>query len=266
MGEVFFNFNMSYFDAIILGILQGLTEFLPISSSGHLVLAQAILRVSDPGVAFEVVVHLGTLVSVLVYFRKKIYLLIRSLFDATLKSEKAIIGYLFIGTIPAGLAGYFLEDFFERAFSRPALTSAMLLVTGGILILTRFIKSGNKSVNLCSSVIMGIGQALAILPGISRSGTTIAFGMFAGVKPSDAAEFSFLLAIPAIAGAAVLKFKSLLNLENTLYGQYAVGAILAFITGLLAVYGVLTVIKKGKFEYFGYYCFAIGLVGLYLFL
>ena len=113
---------------------------------------------------------------------------------------------------------------------------------------------------------MGIGQALAIFPGISRSGTTIAFGMYTRLKPSEAAEFSFLLAIPAIGGAAVLKFKDLLLLEPGLLGQYLAGALCAFVMGLAAVYGVLTVVKKGKFEYFGYYCFAIGLLGVYLFL
>ncbi|MBN1211248.1 MAG: undecaprenyl-diphosphate phosphatase [candidate division Zixibacteria bacterium] len=257
---------MSYLDAVILGILQGLTEFLPVSSSGHLVLAQEILGVTDPGVSFEVVVHLGTLLSVLVYFRGRIYRLVQSLFVAEMKEERKIIGFLILGTIPAGLVGFLLEDFFERAFSNPALTSVMLLVTGVILLLTRFIKQDEKPLKLSSALFMGIGQALAIFPGISRSGTTIAFGLYSGVKPSTAAEFSFLLAVPAIGGAAVLKFKDLLALDGALYGQYFVGAIMAFIMGLLAVYGVLTTIKKGKFEYFSYYCFAIGLVGLYLFL
>jgi len=257
---------MSYLDAVILGILQGLTEFLPVSSSGHLVLAQEILRVSDPGVSFEVVVHLGTLLSVLVYFRQRIYRLVQSLFVGQMKEERKIIGLLILGSVPAGLVGFLLEDFFERAFSNPAMTSVMLLVTGVILLLTRFIKQDEKSLKLSSALFMGIGQALAIFPGISRSGTTIAFGLYAGVKPSTAAEFSFLLAVPAIGGAAVLKFKDLLALDSALYGQYFVGAVLAFIMGLLAVYGVLTTIKKGKFEYFSYYCFAIGLVGLYLFL
>ena len=257
---------MSYLDAVILGILQGLTEFLPVSSSGHLVLAQEILRVTDPGVSFEVVVHLGTLLSVLVYFRERIYRLIQSLFVTGMKEERRIIGLLIIGTIPAGLAGFLLEDFFEKAFSNPTMTSVMLLITGIILLLTRFIKKDEKALKLPSAIFMGIGQALAIFPGISRSGTTIAFGMYAGVKPSTAAEFSFLLAIPIIGGAAVLKSKDLLALESALLGQYIVGAVLAFIMGLLAVYGVLATIKKGKFEYFGYYCFAIGLLGLYLFL
>ncbi|MFZ5980272.1 MAG: undecaprenyl-diphosphate phosphatase [Candidatus Zixiibacteriota bacterium] len=256
---------MSYLDAVILGILQGLTEFLPVSSSGHLVLAQELLHVSDSGVTFEVMVHLGTLLSVLVYFRKKLTRLILSLFNAGMKTERLIIFYLIIGTVPAGLVGYFLEDFFERAFSNPLMTSVMLMVTGGILLLTRFVKEGRQNLNLHAAVMMGLGQALAIFPGISRSGATIAFGMYSRVKPSEAAEFSFLLAIPAIGGAAVLKFKDLLMLEPGKLGPYLVGAFCAFVLGLVAVYGVLAVVKKGKFEYFGYYCFAIGLLGLYLF-
>jgi len=257
---------MSYLDAIILGILQGLTEFLPVSSSGHLVLAQELLHVSDSGVTFEVMVHLGTLLSVLVYFRGKLMRLVGSLFNPEMKEERLIVYYLIIGTVPAGLAGFFLEDFFERTFSNPFMTAVMLLVTGAILLLTRFIKKGEQKIKLPAAVIMGIGQALAIFPGISRSGTTIAFGMYSRVKPSEAAEFSFLLAIPAIGGAAVLKFKDLLLLEPGLLGQYIIGALCAFVMGLAAVYGVLAVIKKGKFEYFGYYCFAIGLVGVYLFI
>jgi undecaprenyl-diphosphatase len=257
---------MSYFDAIVLGILQGLTEFLPVSSSGHLVLAQEVLGVSDPGVSFEVLVHLGTLLSVLVYFRKGLLDLVRSLFTKEMRAERRIVAYLVIGTIPAGLAGVLLGDFFERAFSSPALTSGMLLVTGGVLFVSRFFKSGEKTPSWQSSVAMGFGQALAILPGISRSGSTIVVGMIAGVNPSKAAEFSFLLAIPAIGGAVVLKTRDLLALEPSLLGPYVVGVLLAFVLGLAAVYTVLAVVRRGSFEYFGYYCVAAGLAGLYLFL
>ena len=115
-------------------------------------------------------------------------------------------------------------------------------------------------------MVIGIGQALAIMPGISRSGSTIAAGMMVGVEPAEAAEFSFLLAIPAIAGAAVLEFGSLMNLESSLVGQYLVGGALAFLVGLGAIYLVLAVVRRGRFDFFAYYCFAAGLIGLYLFL
>jgi len=257
---------MTYFDAVLLGILQGLTEFLPVSSSGHLVLAQAILGVKQPGVSFEVLAHLGTLLAVFIYFRQQVALLIKSVFDGNMKKERAIIGYLIIGTIPAALAGLLFKDFFEQAFSNPVMTSLMLFVTGLILLSTRFYKRGGKRVRVLSSIFMGIGQAAAILPGISRSGTTIAAGMACGVEPSRAAEFSFLLAIPAILGAMVLKRNELLNIDASLIGQYLVGMVFSFLLALVAVHLVLTVVKRGKLDYFAYYCFAAAGVGLYLFM
>jgi undecaprenyl-diphosphatase len=256
---------MSYFDAVLLGILQGLTEFLPVSSSGHLVLAQELLHVSDPGVSFEVVLHLGTLLSVVVYFRRRLLDLLISLGRKSMTDEHQLIGLLVIGTIPAAIIGLALADFFERAFSNPLLTSIMLLATGLILWLSRFVKYGTARLKWLSALIMGLGQALAILPGISRSGSTIVAGMAAGVKPSTAAEFSFLLAIPAISGAALLSAKDLLALEGAMVGQYLLGGLTAFVMGLAAVYAVMTVVSRGRFEYFAYYCFAAGLLGLYLF-
>ena len=257
---------MTYFDAIVLGILQGLTEFLPVSSSGHLVLTQAILGIKQPGVSFELILHLGTLLAVLLYFRTKILLLIRSLFNSSMITERKIIWYLIIGTIPAGIVGVLLDDFFEQAFSNPLMTSFMLLVTGGILLSIRLVKTGSKPVTLFSGLIMGIGQAIAIMPGISRSGSSIVAGILVGVKPGEAAEFSFLLAIPAILGAVVLKSKEFLALDTVLAGQYLVGMLCSFAFGLAAVSVLLSVIRKGKLDYFAYYCFAIGLMGIYLFL
>lgn len=256
---------MTYLDAAILGILQGLTEFLPVSSSGHLVLARALLKVEPGGITFEVMVHFGTLMAVVVYFRAQILRLIQSLFDKEMKQERAVLGYLVIGTLPAGVVGLTLKEFFETAFSHQGVTSAMLLVTGLILLATRFARKGNSRVGLLSAIVMGIGQALAIMPGISRSGSTIAAGMFAGVEPSKAAEFSFLLAIPAILGATVLEFESLFQLDSHLLGKYLLGAGLAFLVGLFAVYAVMATVRRGKLEYFAYYCFAAGAVGLYLF-
>jgi undecaprenyl-diphosphatase len=164
---------VSYFDAVILGVLQGLTEFLPVSSSGHLVLAQAILGVKQSGVTFEVLVHLGSLLAVLVYFRRRLGLLIQSLWTREMAGERRTVAYLAIGTVPAVVAALLFRDFFERAFSNPLMTSFMLLVTGLILVSTRFAARRRRKISLFSAIIMGFGQALAILPGISRSGTTI---------------------------------------------------------------------------------------------
>lgn len=256
---------MTYFDAVLLGIIQGLTEFLPISSSGHLVLTQELLGVNQPGLTFELLVHFGTLLSVLIYFRRPIIRLVQALYRPDMKEERRILLYLVIGTIPAGLVGVLLEDYFERAFASPLFTAFMLIVTGCILFSTRLARGEGSTVGLKSAVVMGIGQAFAILPGISRSGSTIAAGILSGVKPDKAAEFSFLLAIPAIAGALVLEFDSLISLDSALLGQYLAGTLASFVFGLAAVYVVLATIRRGKFEYFAYYCFAAGVVGVYIF-
>jgi len=257
---------MSYLEAIILGIIQGLTEFLPVSSSGHLVLAEAVLKVKEPGVSFELLVHVGTLLAVLVYFFRPLVRLVKAVYTPRMHTERRMIGLLILGTVPAALVGLLLEDFFEAAFSAPALTAAMLLVTGVLLLSTRFVDKGSKPLSAGSALIMGIGQAMAIMPGISRSGSTICFGLFSKVQPAQAAEFSFLLSIPAIAGAVILKYEELLNISTPLVGPYLAGALAAFVFGLLAVYAVLATIKRGRFEYFAYYCFAAGALGLYLFL
>lgn len=256
---------MSYFEAIILGIIQGLTEFLPVSSSGHLVLAQELFGANPPGLAFELLVHLGTLLAVLVYFRSRLCEMIRSLFTRDLVAPRRWIWLLALGTVPAGLVGVLFEEQFDQAFGSPVVTSAMLVITGLILLATRWMKKGERESGIGSAIAMGIGQAMAIMPGISRSGSTIAVGMAVGVRPSEAAEFSFLLAIPAIGGAAVLKLDDLLALDQALIGQYLTGMLFSFGFGLVAVYLVMTLIRRGRFEYFAYYCFAIGALGLYLF-
>jgi undecaprenyl-diphosphatase len=247
-----------------LGLLQGLTEFLPVSSSGHIVLTQNLLGVKQTGVTFEVLVHLGSLLAVVIYFRVRFKNLILSLFDSEQTTDRKTILFLILGTLPAVVAVLFFKDFFEESFSNPSLTSFMLILTGLILLSSRFNKKGNKNISTISAIIMGIGQAMAIMPGISRSGTTIVAGMHSGVKPSEAAEFSFLLSVPAILGAFVFKFDELMLIGTDLIGQYIVGIIVTFVSSLFAIYAVLKLIKKGKFEYFAYYCFAAGALGLYL--
>lgn len=257
---------MTYFDAIILGILQGLTEILPVSSSGHLVIAQGLLGVKQPGLSFEILVHLGSLLSILFFFRQKIFLLIRSLYDTKYNEYRSLALMLVVGSIPAAIIGLVFKNLFEEAFSSPALASSMIIVTGLILMSTRYIPSGAGKVSLKSSLLIGIGQAISIMPGISRSGTTIAIGLSLRIKPEDAAEFSFLLSIPAVGGAALLQAGELLSLDPSLAGQYLVGTACAFIFSLASLYTVLSIIRKRKFDYFAYYCFAAGTFGLYLFL
>lgn len=252
---------MTILQAIILGLIQGVTEFLPVSSSGHLGLATHLMNINDPGETFAVVVHVGTLFSVFVYFHKQLWQLTLSLFNKHMVEERRMIGYLTLATIPAAIAGFTLMDAFKTANDNPVIISLLLLVTGTILLLPRLLARrgvpGNP-VRLPSALVMGIGQALAIFPGISRSGSTIVTGMLSGVDSSKAAEFSFLLAIPAIGGAGLVTF---LNLEHggALPAAYWIGGVVAFLSGLVAVYAVLSVVRRGKFEYFAYYCYAVGI-------
>ncbi|MFT4548070.1 MAG: undecaprenyl-diphosphatase [Pseudoalteromonas tetraodonis] len=259
---------MTNLQAIIVGIIQGLTEFLPVSSSGHLVLAQSLMGIDDPGLTFELLLHLGTLLSVLIYFRATLFRLTRAVFDSSMKKDRAMIGYLALATLPVGLVGLTLRKQVEGLGDNPSAVCVFLCITGLILFLPRLLaKRNDGEITLKSAILMGCGQACAVLPGISRSGSTIVAGMASGVKPARAAEFSFLLAIPAITGACAVEFLG--NYQEIdpakLFGPYLAGAIAAFIFGLIAVYAVLEMIRRGKFEYFAYYCLTVGITGLIYF-
>jgi undecaprenyl-diphosphatase len=262
---------MTYFQAILLGIIQGLTEFLPVSSSGHLVLGQGILGVDETGNAFEVMVHVGTLCSVLIYFHKQLIDLVRSLFDASRIRERKIILGLFIATLPVVVVALLFKDAIDQAFESSLLASAMLCVTGLILFLPSLLKikpapaDEPRPPTVGQSLVMGCAQALAILPGISRSGSTITGGLLSKVHPASAAEFSFLMAIPAIVGSAIFKLDDLKAIDDNAWGPYLAGTVAAFLFGLFAVYLVLAMVRRGKFQYFGYYCIALGLFGLIYF-
>ena len=276
------NFPMNLLEAIILGIVQGLTEFLPISSSGHLVLVGELLGIeAEAGenademakaakIMFAVAVHVGTLLSVLVYFRHRIIELIVGFFKSPVTPEQRSVLFLVLATIPAVIAGLTLKPWFEKAFHSPVFTSCMLIVTGGLLVLPILVTRLRGSeptgeVTTKSALMMGLGQAFAILPGISRSGSTIATGMMSGVNPRQAAEFSFLMAIPAILGGAVFEFKDLEAVPEGMMTNCIVGALVAFVTGLAAVYWVLDSIRKGKFQYFAIYCAVAGIFGIVYF-
>ena len=258
---------MNAFDAIILGIIQGLTEFLPISSSGHLVLGKALLGLHKSGISLEIWLHLGTLIAVLVYFRRRLMALLRSLFPSRSeqsKTDRKVILALIIGTIPAGLIGVLFRSPIETVFASPKTAASMLIVTAVILLLTVLARNKSRQVNAARGLGIGLAQAVAILPGISRSGSTIACAMFLGIEPALAAEFSFLLAIPAIGGAFVLDLiesgeSLLLSHELSLY---FLGMLTAFIFGLASIHYLLKIIRKGKFFYFGFYCLAAGVISL----
>ena len=263
---------MSLLEAVVLGAVQGATEFLPISSSGHLVLGEFLLKVRFDDISFEVFVHLGTFFSVVLLFRGAILSIFRALrlqIISTLSGrgggftgeEDARMFWLIVaGSVPAGVAGLLLRSQIERAFSSATLVAVMLLVTGTVLLLTAFFKSLRKRMNLLDALTVGVAQAVAILPGISRSGMTISGGIFRGVERSKAAEYSFLLSLPAIFGASLIELKEVLGnpgLRENLW-VYLAGAITAFGVGCLAIRFLLGVIRKGKFQYFGCYCLAAG--------
>ncbi|MCU0606923.1 MAG: undecaprenyl-diphosphate phosphatase [Candidatus Edwardsbacteria bacterium] len=269
---------MTLLHAIILGIVQGLTEFLPVSSSGHLALIENLFGLSGGNLRFEVFVHLGTLAAVVVVFRKRISKLVRAVFKARVYSDRGRLRFtddnlrlallLVLATIPAAVIGLLFDDAIERAFQSPVAVSALLLATGAILFGTRFVRAGEKKMNWWRALLVGCAQAVAILPGISRSGSTICAGIYAGTKQEDAAEFSFLLSVPVILGAGLLKFKDALH-QGIPAGELlnlAAGGLAAAAVGYVSIKLLLGIVRRRKLEYFAYYCWAAGLAGLAWFL
>ncbi len=269
---------MSLIDAIILGIVQGLTEFLPISSSGHLVLGQELLGIiHQPDIAFEVFVHFGTLISVIAMFWKDIRLIILSIVQVISSPFKIksiykenyhfrIAVYIFIGSLPAGIIGLMFKNDVELLFNDPKFVAVMLLITGLILFLTKFSNPRKDSkVGLASAIVIGFAQAVAIIPGISRSGITISSGLFSGVSSAEAARFSFLLSLPVIFGATIMETKELLEvpIRNDQFFVLFAGTIVSAISGYIAIKLVLSIIQKQKFSWFAYYCFIVGILGLF---
>jgi undecaprenyl-diphosphatase len=266
---------LTLLEAIVLGVVQGLTEFLPISSSGHLVIGEFLLKVRFDDISFEVFLHLGTFFSVVVVFRrniwsmaKAVWLKVRSVFtgeSATAGSEDLhMVWMITIGSLPAGVAGLLFRSYVETCFSSVLLVSVMLLFTGTTLFLTRFFKGERVRLRRNDALLVGLAQALAMLPGVSRSGLTISTAIFARVERSEAAEFSFLLSLPAVLGASLVELKEVSGHANPGgdLAVYLVGAATAFGVGYLAIKFLLNVIRKGKFQYFAYYCFAVGLLFL----
>lgn len=273
---------MTFLEAILLGILQGLTEFLPVSSSGHLVLAQRFLGLKEPLVFFDVMLHVGTLAAVLVVYRDAIRQLVvgglSALGDsqfwrhpsATLNTapELKFIYLILLGCIPTGIIAVMFKTQLESFFEEVRLVSVMLILTGAILQLPRLRrKKANSSADSVGKLktwhapLIGIAQGFAITPGISRSGTTISLALFLGIPAKTAAEYSFLLSIPAILGAVVLKVQ---DVEGTAIPLYIVGGgmLASFIVGYIALRFLLVVLNRGKFSLFSYYCIALGAVSL----
>ncbi len=287
---------MAWWEALILGLIQGLTEFLPVSSSGHLVLGQYILGINEPGVTFEVFVHFGTVLSILTVYRKRIaQLLLESLRalskpsrlaaafrpgtieaireePATSRSEEEqgdahgpvrLAIYILLSMIPTGLVYILFGDWLKAKFLDPRFTCAMLLVTGVILLLIRLRPRPNSVYTPGKALLVGLAQGAALVPGISRSGSTIAAAVYMNVDRKQAADFSFLMSLPVILGA------TLLDVIDLIGGGVAVnwvplilGAFVAYVSGIWAIRIVLDFVKRGKLQYFGYYVFVVGILGL----
>jgi len=251
-------------ESILLGILQGLTEFLPVSSSGHLVLAQERLSgFHGPAVAFDVLLHGGTLAAVLIYFRRDLYQMARDLARPA-EGGWRLPALLTIGSIPSGIVGVFLSDVIRPLFTVPKVASGGLIVTGCVLTAAWRIRGrGHRSLTdltVWSTLAIGMAQALAILPGISRSGSTIAMGMFLGFSGKEAARFSFLLSIPAISGALLLQFGVLS--QGGIPLVYLVGALSAALTGWASVAFLMKILDRENLLPFAVYSLALGSLSL----
>lgn len=247
---------MTWLDALVLGLLQGLTEFLPISSSGHLVLAQEVLGVHEQGAALEISVHLGTLLSVLVYYRRDLVEIVRDVFRG---GPTARLGWMVVvGTVPAVFVGLLWKDDIEAAFESPRAAAVGLLATGAFLLLTRFAKRRPGDPGFGYAVVVGCAQAVAILPGVSRSGSTIGTGQLVGDDPVRAARFSFLLSIPAILGAAVLMLADGELGGGPGTGMLVLSGAVAFASGVAAIAFLIRLLGQGRLHWFGPYCLVVG--------
>ena len=253
---------MSFFHAIVLGTIQGLTEFLPVSSSGHLVLLQRFVGFQGPDLVFDTCFHLGTLAAVCLCFRNDIRDMGRSLIRFDLKSPPARLFLLIcIGTIPTAIIGLSFQDFFEGLFSRVIPAALMLLLTGWILFLADRVKRSRapeETVNPREALIIGCIQGLSIFPGLSRSGSTISTGIFLGIERNRAARFSFLLSIPAITGAGLLHAQKVLELETSLVTPLLVGTVVSALSGYAAIKVLLRIVARQRLSLFAYYCWALG--------
>lgn len=251
---------MDLVNAIILGIVQGLTEFFPVSSSGHLVMAQNLLGVTPGGgIVFEVAVHLATLVAIVIFYFKRIMTLVVGAFSGQADAWR-YIGKLALATLPAIVVALLARDLIEQQFNSPLLVGCLLIVTGCIIWTTRYTITKGEALepDWRDALIIGCAQAFAILPGITRSGTTVAVAMALGMSPLAAAEFSFLMGIIAMAGAAVLLLPELTSASPELMASILAGGAAALVSGLLALIAFVWLLKSQRFYLFSYYAWAAG--------
>ncbi len=239
---------------IVLGIIQGLTEFFPVSSSGHLVIMQRVFGLAEHAVAISVVLHLGTALALVIFFFKDILGLLRNI---------KLVAYIIIVTVITGIIGISGKSFFEKLFDSPRLVAFALIITGIALILTKkFMDAKRGSLNIKDALTLGLTQGAAIVPGISRSGITISTLLFRGLDKETSFKFSFLASIPAVFGAAILEGRDIGSACNIGVNNLIAGFIASLLTGILALVLLKIILKKAKLHYFGYYCIIISIITL----
>ena len=267
---------MTILEAIVLGVLQGITEFLPVSSSGHLVLMQHFLGIKESQVFFDVMLHFGTLGAVIIVYYQSIGSLMRTGFSTLFQADfyrrprlriastpdLRLIWFLLLGSIPTGLIALFFKDSLEAIFGKPMVVAGMLIITGLILQLSCLGQRRRQTetpLRAWHTPLVGIVQGLAIIPGISRSGSTISISLLLGLSPQVAAQYSFLLSIPAILGAVVLKLRDIgeITIAPTVI---IAGTLASFIVGYIALRALIAILNRGRFSVFSYYCFALGII------
>ena len=260
---------MNEIDAIILGVIQGLTEFLPVSSSGHLEITRELLNTNQlpsDNLLMTSVLHFATALSTILVFKKDIYDLIKGLFDKENKTSKSYVIKILIAIVPAGLVGFLLSDQIEFLFSgNMTLVGIMLIITGTLLFLTKILKTKNFKISSLHAFIIGLSQAFAVIPGISRSGATICTSLFLGNNKSEAAKFSFLIVIPVIFGAILKDVLSGDIFDNEIkISILIIGFISSFLTGVLACKLMLKIVANNNLIYFSFYCFVLGIISIFI--
>jgi undecaprenyl-diphosphatase len=265
---------MGWWEAALLGLVQGLTEFLPVSSSGHLVIGRHVLGLAaTDDVVFEVFVHFGTVMSIVAVYRREIARLVATALGAIVAPRMAasrwsadedlrIVVFILVTLVPTGIGYVLFRDPIEAAFADPRLASGMLLVTGVLLLLTVLRKAPAGELTAWRSLAIGVAQTFAMIPGISRSGSTICAAIYLDVKPEKAANFSFLMLLPVVIGATLLKTAEVIEAGVADWVPLVLGTVVAFASGIVAIRVVLGFVRRGRLQVFAWYCFAVGALGL----
>lgn len=260
---------MGLLEAFILGLIQGLTEFLPVSSSGHIELGKALFgdgNLDENALLFTLVLHVATAISTVIVFWQDIIEIIKGLFSFKWNAETKFSYYVVLSMIPAGLVGLTMKDWIEEFFGgRILFVGSMLLLTGFVLYVSDRVKGKNKELNGVNVLVIGIAQAIAIMPGISRSGSTIATGVMLGVDREKVARFSFLMVLPLIFGAMaseVMDSKGALAADPNMFWPTTIGFMAALVSGYLACKWMIAIVKRSQLKYFSYYCWVVGIVAI----